>query len=51
MAAGVLLVTEAGGVVINLHGKSWQPGHADILTAAPGVHKELLALLQEKDVH
>lgn len=38
-------------MVTNLHGKSWQPGHKDILAAAPGVHKELLALLQEKDVH
>lgn len=51
VAAGVLLVTEAGSVVTNLHRKSWQPGHKDILAAAPGAHNELLALLQEKDVH
>jgi len=46
VAAGVLLVTEAGGVVTDLRGEPWRPGHHDILAAAPGVHKELLALLQ-----
>jgi myo-inositol-1(or 4)-monophosphatase len=47
VAAGVLLVTEAGGVVTDLRGEPWQPGHTDILAAAPGVHKELLSLLQQ----
>jgi fructose-1,6-bisphosphatase/inositol monophosphatase family enzyme len=45
VAAGVLLVTEAGGVVTNLDGKPWQPGDLDILAAAPGVHRELLSVL------
>ena len=51
VAAGVLLITEAGGVVTDLHGESWRPGRADILAAAPGVHEELLALLQAEGVH
>ncbi|MEU4243172.1 inositol monophosphatase family protein [Actinoplanes sp. NPDC026619] len=51
VAAGVLLVTEAGGVVTDLRGRPWQPGRSDILAAAPGVHPELLLLLQERDVH
>lgn len=46
VAAGVLLVTEAGGTVTDLRGESWRPGHTDIVAAAPGVHKDLLALLQ-----
>lgn len=47
VAAGVLLVTEAGGLVTDLHGVPWQPGATDILAAAPGVHKELLSILKE----
>ncbi|WNV87021.1 inositol monophosphatase [Umezawaea sp. Da 62-37] len=50
VAAGVLLVTEAGGVVTDLDGEPWRPGHTDILAGAPGVHKELLALLENRDV-
>lgn len=46
VAAGVLLVTEAGGIVTDLRGEPWHPGHSDIVAAAPGVHQELLALLQ-----
>ncbi|GIF23711.1 myo-inositol-1(or 4)-monophosphatase [Actinoplanes tereljensis] len=45
VAAGVLLVTEAGGVVTDLLGESWKPGCTDILAAAPGLHRELLAVL------
>ena len=47
VAAGVLLVTEAGGLVTDLRGDPWQPGHTDILAAAPGVHKDLLSLLHQ----
>jgi myo-inositol-1(or 4)-monophosphatase len=50
VAAGVLLVTEAGGVVTNLRGAPWRPGDGDILAAAPGVHRELLGLLQLESV-
>lgn len=45
VAAGVLLITEAGGVVTDLHGQPWQPGSPDILAAAPGIHAELLSVL------
>jgi myo-inositol-1(or 4)-monophosphatase len=51
VAAGVLLVTEAGGVVTDLRGEPWRPGHRDIVAGAPGVHEELLALLQAGEVH
>ncbi|MFC0431818.1 inositol monophosphatase [Kutzneria buriramensis] len=47
VAAGVLLVTEAGGVVTNLRGTAWQPGDADILAAAPGLHEAFLSILRE----
>ncbi|MEV6605876.1 inositol monophosphatase [Kutzneria sp. NPDC051319] len=46
VAAGVLLVTEAGGVVTNLRGEPWQPGDTDILAAAPGLHGEFLSILR-----
>ncbi|WP_092551167.1 inositol monophosphatase family protein [Actinoplanes derwentensis] len=51
VAAGVLLVTEAGGVVTDLTGEPWRPGHTDILAAAPGLHRELLAVLQAEGAH
>ena len=47
VAAGVLLVSEAGGVVTDLHGAPWQPGATEILAAAPGVHPGLLSILKE----
>jgi myo-inositol-1(or 4)-monophosphatase len=51
VSAGALLATEAGGVVTDLRGQPWQPGRTDILAAAPGVHKELLALLRAEGVN
>jgi myo-inositol-1(or 4)-monophosphatase len=47
VAAGVLIVTEAGGVVTDLRGAPWQPGATDILAAGPGLHPELLSILKE----
>ena len=47
VAAGVLLVTEAGGLVTDLAGDPWRPGATDILAAAPGLHPELLSILKE----
>jgi len=38
VAAGVLLVTEAGGVATDLGGKPWRPGSPDLVISAPGVH-------------
>jgi myo-inositol-1(or 4)-monophosphatase len=38
VAAGVLLVTEAGGTVSDIAGRPWRPGSPDILAAAPGLH-------------
>ena len=45
VAAGALLVEEAGGVVTNLDGKPWRPGDAGMLAAAPGVHAAALSAL------
>jgi myo-inositol-1(or 4)-monophosphatase len=39
VAAGVLLITEAGGTVTRLDGSPWSPGSADILAAAPALHQ------------
>jgi myo-inositol-1(or 4)-monophosphatase len=48
VAAGVLLIGEAGGVVTDLHGEPWRPGRSGILAAAPGVHAALLPLVGER---
>jgi myo-inositol-1(or 4)-monophosphatase len=47
VAAGVLLVSEAGGIVSRVDGSPWQPGSPDILVAAPGVHVAAVAALRE----
>ncbi|RVW05714.1 inositol monophosphatase family protein [Rhodococcus xishaensis] len=44
-AAGVALVRAAGGVVTDLRGAPWQVGSRSLLAAAPGVHGELLDIL------
>jgi len=38
IAAGALLVTEAGGVVSDVRGRPWRPGSPDILATAPRLH-------------
>jgi myo-inositol-1(or 4)-monophosphatase len=45
-AAGVALVRAAGGVVTNLAGDEWTPASRSALAAAPGVHAQLLEMLQ-----
>jgi myo-inositol-1(or 4)-monophosphatase len=39
VAAGVLLITEAGGTVSRIDGSPWSPGSPDILAAAPALHQ------------
>jgi myo-inositol-1(or 4)-monophosphatase len=38
IAAGALLITEAGGTVSRIDGSRWSPGSPDILAAAPALH-------------
>ena len=45
-AAGVALVRAAGGIVTNLAGDEWTPASRSALAAAPGVHTQLLDMLQ-----
>ena len=45
LAAGALLVTEAGGVVTDLHGTPWSLASETFLAAAPGVHQQALDTL------
>ena len=45
LAAGVLLVVEAGGVVTDTHGRPWDFASEDILLAAPGVHAAVVGAL------
>lgn len=45
VAAGILLVQEAGGLVSDFHGQAAKPDGRQILAGNPAVHGELLALL------
>jgi myo-inositol-1(or 4)-monophosphatase len=45
VAAGALLITEAGGVVSRIDGSPWGPGSHDILAAAPGLHRAAVGAL------
>lgn len=46
MAAGALLVREAGGKVTDFTGKDWLPGDTNILlTNGTGIHEEILKIL------
>lgn len=45
VAAGVLLVTEAGGVASRIDGSPWRPGDPDVLVTAPGVHAAVVDAL------
>jgi myo-inositol-1(or 4)-monophosphatase len=55
IAAGALLVREAGGVVTNLDGDRGIFENGNVVAAAPGVHRELLDVIRsycrEGDVH
>ncbi len=44
-AAGVALVRAAGGVVTDLRGEPWSITSRSVLAAAPGVHEELLEMI------
>ena len=46
MAAGVLLVQEAGGVVTDAHGQNNRLDHGSVIAAGPTVHSGLLQILQ-----
>ncbi len=46
IAAGALLVREAGGVVTDLDGTDGILAHGNVIAAGAGVHRELLALVR-----
>jgi len=47
VAAGILLVQEAGGIVSNLEGRPYRFGDKGIVAGAPGIHRELLEALPD----
>ena len=49
MAAGMLLVREAGGVVTDLAGAPATVGAGGLVAGSPAMHGWLLALLHERD--
>lgn len=50
LAAGALLVAEAGGMVTDTGGEPWQFASEDILLATPGVHAAAVASLASSKV-
>ncbi len=46
IAAGLLIVTEAGGVASRIDGSPWAPGSPDVLLAAPGLHRAAVDALR-----
>jgi myo-inositol-1(or 4)-monophosphatase len=47
VAAGLLMVVEAGGVVSRIDGSPWLPGSADILLATPALHAPAVSVLSK----
>ena len=45
VAAGALLVTEAGGSVSDVHGQPWRPGSPDILVSTHALHTAAVEVL------
>ena len=51
IAAGIILVEEAGGIITDFHGNRIDPtGKSDTLCGAPAVHEEMLELVAAYDV-
>jgi myo-inositol-1(or 4)-monophosphatase len=46
LAAGALLVSEAGGVVTDTRGRPWTLASEDFLATAPGIHREAVDALR-----
>ncbi|NMO04235.1 inositol monophosphatase family protein [Gordonia sp. TBRC 11910] len=46
-AAGALLVRAAGGVISDLDGNPWSVSSPSIVAGSPGLHAQLLALIEE----
>jgi myo-inositol-1(or 4)-monophosphatase len=47
VAAGVVILREAGAVVSDLSGADWTPSTTDIVAANPALHAEMLSLIRE----
>jgi myo-inositol-1(or 4)-monophosphatase len=45
IAAGILLVTEAGGIASRIDGTPWTPGSPDVLVATPALHAAAVEVL------
>ncbi|GHO90217.1 inositol phosphatase [Reticulibacter mediterranei] len=45
IAAGALFITEAGGIVSDIHGHPWRPGSPDFLAASPKLHAAAVEVL------
>lgn len=46
VAAGFLLIREAGGIVTDLYGNPWEPGKIRTVAANPSVHKQIMNIVR-----
>src|SRR5690606_40383757 len=51
VAAGVLLIQEAGGLVRRISGEPWQLGHGDLVAAGPALTPLLIDELRLARIH
>ncbi len=47
MAAGVIILREAGAVITDLSGADWTPATTDVVAGNPALHAEMLKLIAE----
>jgi myo-inositol-1(or 4)-monophosphatase len=50
-AAGILMITEAGGTATDLHGGSYHPGGPDLLVSNGHIHAEMQQMMAEVAAH
>lgn len=50
MAAGVLIVTESGGLATDFDGRPWTPATTDVVAANPRLHAVLLEAIRAADL-
>jgi myo-inositol-1(or 4)-monophosphatase len=50
-AAGILMITEAGGTATDLNGGSYHPGGPDLLVTNGHIHAEMQRMMAEVAAH
>ncbi|MBI2463893.1 inositol monophosphatase [Candidatus Peregrinibacteria bacterium] len=51
VAAGFLLIQEAGGIITDFDGNIWKPGIKGTIAANPKIHGQILKIIREYRIH